>query len=97
MLLLRLSSYTFQCIIDHLTLFHRNICLKYRELELNELFVSASYRTKAQVEIQLSQLITAHRQMGVCQHHVCDDSTVLAKHRLNDQDDFHSAIDYDIE
>ena len=35
--------------------------------------------------------------MGVRQHHVCDDSKVLAKYRLNDQDDFHSAIDYDIE
>ena len=30
------KSDTFQCIIEHLTSFHKQECLKYRELELNE-------------------------------------------------------------
>ena len=45
------KSDTFQCIIEHLTSFHKQECLKYRELELNEVTGSASYRTKAHSNI----------------------------------------------
>ena len=41
----------FQCIIEHLTSFHKQECLKYRELELNGVTGSASYRTKAHSNI----------------------------------------------
>ena len=46
-----MSADTFQCIIDHLTLFHRNICLKYCALELNEVSGSAADRTNAHMDI----------------------------------------------
>ena len=45
------KSDTFQCIIELLTSFHKQECLKYRELELNEVTGSASYRTKAHSNI----------------------------------------------
>ena len=45
------KSDTFQCIIEHLTSFHKQECLKYSELELNEVTGLASYRTKAHSNI----------------------------------------------
>ena len=45
------KSDTFQCIIEHLTSFHKQGCLKYHELELNEVTGSALYRTKAHSNI----------------------------------------------
>ena len=45
------KSDTFQSIIDHLTSCHIHDCIKYRELELNEVTGTAAYRNKAHVNI----------------------------------------------
>ena len=42
------------CTIDHLISSHRNNCLKYRDLDLNEVSGSVAYSTKAHVEIILA-------------------------------------------
>ena len=35
---------------------------------------------------------SAHRQLGVRPHHVCDDSKVLAEYRIKDIENFHSKM-----
>ena len=62
------KSDTFQCIIEHLTSFHKQECLKYHELELNEVTGSASYRTKAHSNIIPADgdiVVTADNKVGI--------------------------------
>ena len=40
---------------------------------------------------------SAHRQLGVGPHHVCDDSKVLAEYRIKDIEKFHSATNEDFQ
>ena len=40
---------------------------------------------------------SAHRQLGVGPHHVCDDSKVLAEYRIKDTEKFHSAMSEDFQ
>ena len=61
-------SDSFQCTIDHLVLYHRDKCLKYRELELNGASGTASYRTKTHKDITPSDgdiVVTADNKVGI--------------------------------
>ena len=62
------KSHTFQCIIEHLTSFHKQECLKCRQLELNEVTGSASYRTKVHSNIIPADgdtVVTADNKVGI--------------------------------
>ena len=62
------KSDTFQSIIDHLTSCHIHDCIKYRELELNEVTDTAAYRTKAHVNIVPADgdiVVTADNKVGL--------------------------------
>ena len=63
-----MKSDTFQSIIDHLTSCHIHDCIKYRELELNEVTGTAAYRTKAHLNIVPADgdiVVTADNKVGL--------------------------------
>ena len=62
------KSDTFEYIIEHLTSLHILDCLKYRELELNEVSGTVSYRTKAHINIVPADgdiVVTADNKVGI--------------------------------
>ena len=66
-MLLMCQSTTFQFIIDHLTVFHNNDCLKYLELELDEVSDYVSYRTRSHLNTIPADgdVVTADNKVGI--------------------------------